>query len=154
MSSRLFGRIRISPGQIFVESEKSYAFVNIKPVLPGHVLVAPKRIEEEYSCLSDEEITDLMVLVKGVNSCVLKAFSGTSSTITIQNGPEAGQTVPHVHVHVIPRCEGDFDNNDDIYKEIENHDKDDRVGRGESEMTAEANFLRRVFEEIHCFNVQ
>ena len=45
-------------------------------------------------------------------------------TISIQDGAAAGQTVPHVHVHVIPRRVGDFENNDDIYSEIEKHDKD------------------------------
>jgi len=146
--TRLFGRIQISPGQIFFESEKSFAFVNIKPVLPGHVLVAPKRIEPEYSNLSVEEISDLMIAVKHVNKCIMETFSGTSSTITIQNGPEAGQTVPHVHVHVMPRQSGDFENNDDIYKEIENHDKDDRIGRSKLSMEEEANLLRKKINEM------
>ena len=78
--------------------------------MPGHVLVAPKRVEAEYSNLSNAEISDLMVTVKRVNTCIMLAFDGSSSTITIQNGREAGQTVPHVHVHVMPRKTDDFEN--------------------------------------------
>ena len=51
------------------------------------------------------------------------------ATISIQDGPSAGQTVPHVHVHILPRSSGDFENNDDIYNELNNHDKDDRTGK-------------------------
>ena len=57
----------------------------------------------------------------------MNTFSGESSTITIQNGPQAGQTVPHVHVHVMPRKDGDFTENDQIYNELEKHDKGKKV---------------------------
>jgi len=48
----------------------------------------------------------------------------------------------------MPRRSGDFENNDDIYKEIENHDKDDRVGRSQSSMEEEANLLRKKINEM------
>ena len=50
--------------------------------------------------------------------------------------------MPHVHVHVMPRTKGDFENNDDIYNEIE---KDDRKPRTEEEMADEARILREYF---------
>ncbi|KYO25041.1 bis(5'-adenosyl)-triphosphatase [Alligator mississippiensis] len=58
-----------------------------------------------------------------VGNVVEKHFCGTSLTISIQDGPEAGQTVKHVHVHVLPRRAGDFSRNDSVYDELERHDK-------------------------------
>lgn len=50
----------------------------------------------------------------------LEAHLGASSlTLTIQDGPQAGQTVPHVHIHILPRRAGDFEKNDEIYDVIE-----------------------------------
>ena len=68
-----------------------------------------------------------------------------ASTISIQDGKEAGQTVPHVHVHVLPRKRGDFENNDEIYAELAKHDKDDRLGRADDVMTQEAATLKKLF---------
>ena len=117
--SRFFAKLTIPKSCIFFETDKSFAFVNLKPVLPGHVLVSPKRVEPELGNLDDDEVADLMITVKKVNKAVMDVFNGTSSTVTIQNGPEAGQSVPHVHVHVMPRQAGDFEVNDDVYREIE-----------------------------------
>ena len=51
------------------------------------------------------------------------SFDSSSSTISIQDGAAAGQTVEHVHVHILPRHVGDFANNDDIYDKLQTHDK-------------------------------
>ena len=62
----------------------------------------------------------------------------------MQDGPEAGQTVNHVHCHIMPRKEGDFLANDQIYVELHNHDKDEsRPKRTPSEMAAEAKAFRK-----------
>ncbi|KAL0978531.1 hypothetical protein UPYG_G00171750 [Umbra pygmaea] len=53
-----------------------------------------------------------------VGDLVEKLFQASSITIAIQDGPEAGQTVKHVHVHVLPRKAGDFKSNDNIYDEV------------------------------------
>jgi len=53
-------KIRIPPSHVFYETPLSFAFVNIKPVVPGHVLVVPKRIVEKFEEMTTEEITDVM----------------------------------------------------------------------------------------------
>jgi len=54
-----------------------------------------------------------------IGSVVEKHWDSTSLTLVIQDGKDAGQTVEHVHVHVLPRKGGDFPNNDDVYNQID-----------------------------------
>uniref|UniRef100_A0A8C1ZPF7 Fragile histidine triad diadenosine triphosphatase n=1 Tax=Cyprinus carpio TaxID=7962 RepID=A0A8C1ZPF7_CYPCA len=70
-------------------------------------------------------------------------------TIATGDGPEAGQTVKHVHVHVLPRKAGDFDKNDSIYDELQKHDRENEdvpsKWRSEEEMAKEATELHSLF---------
>ena len=63
---RAFGPWKIASGEIFCESASSFAFVNLKPVVSGHVLVAPKRVCKRFTQLSMEEVADLWQLAKVV----------------------------------------------------------------------------------------
>ncbi|KFW70952.1 Bis(5'-adenosyl)-triphosphatase, partial [Pygoscelis adeliae] len=85
---------------------------------PSDVLVCPLRPVERFRDLSPEEVADLFRMAQRVGNVVEKHFCGTSLTISIQDGPEAGQTVKHVHVHVLPRRAGDFSRFFDVYKEV------------------------------------
>lgn len=64
---RSFGPWTVHGSEVFCESDLSYAFVNLKPVVPGHVLVSSKRVVPRFLDLSDEESTDLWC-VKGGGS--------------------------------------------------------------------------------------
>ncbi|GLH07924.1 Uncharacterized protein GBIM_13306 [Gryllus bimaculatus] len=139
-----FGQCIIKDGQVFYQTEYTFAFTNKRCVLPGHVLVAPKRCAKRLVDLSEEEIRDLFVTATSVQKVVERCYLATSSTICVQDGKDAGQTVEHVHVHIIPRKPGDFARNDDIYGALEMHDKQGS-DREESEMFAEAVMLRRFF---------
>ncbi|KAF4024026.1 hypothetical protein G4228_015913 [Cervus hanglu yarkandensis] len=68
--------------------------------------------------MSPEEVADLFQAAQRVGTVVEKHFQGTSLTFSMQDGPEAGQTVKHVHIHILPRKAGDFDRNDSIYDEL------------------------------------
>jgi len=148
-----FGPIDIPSSQVFYETSQTFALVNLKPVVPGHVLVCPRRVTPKFTELADDEIADLWRTVAVVQRAIERAHGTTSSTLAIQDGPLAGQTVPHVHVHVLPRRPGDFDRNDDIYDELENRRPDarrealddNRRPRTVEEMAAEANELRALF---------
>ena len=93
--------------QKFYEDDLVLALYTHKPVLPGHCLVLPKRHVERFELLTDEEITQMGRAIKKVDLAVTRVF-GTSSYLLLQkNGIEVGQSVPHVHVHYIPRKKGD-----------------------------------------------
>ncbi|KAF7646869.1 hypothetical protein LDENG_00181300 [Lucifuga dentata] len=82
------------------------------------VLVCPLRPVERFRDLHQDELADLFSATQKVATVVEKHFNATSLTIAIQDGPEAGQTVKHVHIHVLPRKKGDFQRNDSIYEEV------------------------------------
>jgi diadenosine tetraphosphate (Ap4A) HIT family hydrolase len=77
------------------------------PVSPGHTLIIPKRHLDSFFNLSAEEKVDLMALLDTAKEQVEKEFSPTSYNIGINDGPAAGQTIPHLHIHLIPRYTGD-----------------------------------------------
>ncbi|XP_042195441.1 bis(5'-adenosyl)-triphosphatase isoform X2 [Callorhinchus milii] len=117
MSTFRFGQHIIKSSVVFLQSDLSFALVNRKPVVRGHVLVCPKRGVERFQDLRPEEVADLFLASQKVAKIVEEHFQATSLTIAIQDGPEAGQTVKHVHVHILPRRTGDFERNDNIYTE-------------------------------------
>lgn len=143
-----FGQVFVKGTGIFAKTACSMAFTNKKCVVPGHVLVAPLRCVQRLSELSPLEIADLFTLVHEVTPVVESTFQGTSSTVVVQDGKEAGQTIRHVHVHILPRRAGDYLNNDDIYRDLANHDKEGCTTgewRTENEMASEALKLRCFF---------
>lgn len=99
--------------------------MNLKPLLPGHVLVSPRRIVPRFNDLSAAEVQDLFLTVQRVSRMVERVFSATSLNIAIQDGVDAGQSVPHVHAHVIPRKKHDLEHKggtDAIYEMMESED--------------------------------
>lgn len=101
-----FGRIALDPSQIFYASQLSVATVNLKPLCPGHVLCIPRRNVPRLAELSDEERRDLWRLVREVMSIVKAAHGADGCKLGVQDGKDAGQSVPHVHVHVLPHRSG------------------------------------------------
>ena len=114
-----FGPIDIPASQVFAETSLSVGLVNLKPVVPGHVLIVSKRVVPRFHDLTADETADLWSLANRVGHALEESVGATSITFALQDGPQAGQTVPHVHVHVLPRVAGDFADNDDIYREVE-----------------------------------
>ncbi|XP_059518879.1 bis(5'-adenosyl)-triphosphatase [Myotis daubentonii] len=145
-----FGQHLIKPSVVFLRTELSYALVNRKPVVPGHVLVCPLRPVERFRDLRPDEAADLFQATQRVGKVVEKHFQGTSLTLAMQDGPEAGQTVKHIHIHILPRKAGDFHRNDSIYDKLQTHDKEGvdspALWRSEEEMAAEAAALRAYFQ--------
>ena len=77
------------------------------PVSPGHTLVTPKRHVGSWFEISQEEQLGLMELLTKAQKALEKELSPHGYNIGINDGPAAGQTVPHLHMHLIPRYQGD-----------------------------------------------
>ena len=84
-----------------------YAFLDIFPRRDGHTLVIPTRPVQRLSALQPDERAALMDGVAEVQRRLGSHFSTTDFTVCVHDGPLAGQEVPHVHVHVLPRTPGD-----------------------------------------------
>ena len=91
--------------KIITETENSIAFLDAFPLAKGHTLVIPKKHHEKIQNLSKEENSDLFTTVQKVLSKVDKLDGST--LIAIHNGKNAGQEIPHVHVHLVPRNAND-----------------------------------------------
>lgn len=97
-------------------------------------------------------MADLWQTVQKLATPLQQHFGADALTLAVQDGANAGQTVPHVHVHVIPRRHGDFKRNDEIYDKLEETDlrrgmdaSEEREERGEEQMAREATELRSLF---------
>jgi histidine triad (HIT) family protein len=93
------------PAKVIMESKNSIAFLDAFPVAKGHTLVIPKKHYEKLQFVSTEDNADLFDLVHKIIPKI-DALTG-ASLIAIHNGREAGQEVPHVHIHLIPRHQSD-----------------------------------------------
>lgn len=95
------------PSHEVAKGEGWYAFLDIFPRREGHTLVIPNRPVQRLSALTHEERSALMDGVAEVQRRLGHAFSTSDFTVCVHDGPLAGQEVPHVHVHVLPRTPGD-----------------------------------------------
>jgi len=111
-------------------------------------MVSPLRVAVRMSDLSRDEISDLFACVQKVETLMESEHGAKSSTIAVQDGVDAGQSISHVHVHIIPRKPGDFEFTDMIYEELQKHDKGNREIRSEKDMAEEANRLRAKIKEL------
>ncbi|KAI8867623.1 HIT-like protein, partial [Ramicandelaber brevisporus] len=114
-----FGRISVRSSQVFFATRHSFGLVNLKPFRPGHVLVVSRRPVQRMSELTAEEVSDIFTNAQTVCRVVEKVWNAEAVTVAVQDGEAAGQTVPHFHVHLIPRRTGDYPHNDDVYRDLE-----------------------------------
>ena len=83
----------------------SISFLDAFPLATGHVLIIPKNHHQKIQDMSIEENTDLFSLVHQMISNIDKITGST--LIAIHNGKDAGQEIPHVHIHLVPRSKDD-----------------------------------------------
>ena len=84
------------------EDDKTLAFMDVMPQAEGHTLVIPKEPAETLLELSAESASHLITKVQLVANAVKQALGAQGITIFQLNGSAAGQTVPHIHFHIVP----------------------------------------------------
>lgn len=91
------------PADIVFENDHIIAFLDIAPINKGHTLVIPKSHHESPSPASDEELMNLMKVASHIGRALVKGCDYDGYNLHLARGACAGQAVPHVHLHVIPR---------------------------------------------------
>jgi len=91
------------------ENELAFAIFDTYPVNKGHVLIIPKRHFKDFFDATEEEINAIYYLLQEVKVIVEKEFKPDAYNIGINIGEAAGQTIMHLHVHLIPRYKGDVE---------------------------------------------
>ena len=102
----------------FAESENFRAIYNRAPILAGHSLVIPKRHVKGLMDLSELELCELVIFGRKTLKILLIAFNARAFDWSIQDGEAAGQTVPHLHLHLIPRKPDDLPRPGDWYSQL------------------------------------
>lgn len=134
----------------FLESAHFLVICNIAPILPGHSLVIPKREVKSLHELSDAEVTEMVLTSRRALRILAAAFHTPDFDWTIQEGVWAGQTIPHLHLHLVPRRKGDLPEPGDWYPELQKGyegqqmDSADRPRLSEEEMQQIVTRLREI----------
>ena len=95
------------PAKVIMQNEKAMALLDAFPLAAGHSLVIPKSHYAKVQEMSEQDAKALFEIVWKLVGAVETGSEVNASTIAIHNGSEAGQEVPHVHAHIVPRKRGD-----------------------------------------------
>ncbi len=94
-------------GRIVEAREHAFAVLDAYPISPGHTLAIARRHVPDVFDLTADEIADILRLIRSARDRIDRTLRPTGYNIGVNIGRDAGQTVMHVHIHVIPRYPGD-----------------------------------------------
>ena len=95
------------PSRTVYENDDVVAFLDVNPMAPGHTLVIPKGHYETLGETPADDAAPVFTAIHAITPAVEGAVDAEASTVAFNNGEAAGQEVPHLHGHIIPRFEGD-----------------------------------------------
>lgn len=104
---------------VFLETDLAFAAYNIAPILPGHSMVIPRRHIESIHELSVDELAGFFIFSRVVTGLLQKAFHAEGFDWSLQESETAGQSIAHLHLHIIPRITGDLKKPGDWYRKLE-----------------------------------
>ena len=128
----------------FLDCPRFRAIYNIAPILAGHSLVIPKRHVQSVMELADDEVAELFIFCRLVSTLLQKAYGHKAFDWTLQDGEPAGQTVQHLHIHIIPRQFGDLPNPGDWYPKLMGVRESEIIDSGERATLSPARLNRAV----------
>ena len=129
--------------------------MNIAPVLPGHSLVIPTRHVQSLLDLKENEIRQFFSTAVKATRILLKAFNTDAFDWSVQEKKEAGQSIEHLHLHIVPRIKSDLPDPGDWYPLLQKADRMiiDGLGRpalSKSEMEIIVNRLKDIAKNLEC----
>lgn len=95
------------PATFIYEDEVCVGFLDIQPVNKGHVLIVPKKHSQGSHDADPEILAHLILVMQKTAKAILQATGNPAYNLFQNNGTEAGQAIPHLHFHVIPRFADD-----------------------------------------------
>jgi len=95
------------PAEIVASDDGGVAFLDLQPLADGHTLIVPRVHAPSIEALDATTSDGLFRLVRRLADPVRRAVDAAGSTIGVNNGEASGQTIPHVHVHIVPRWPND-----------------------------------------------
>ncbi len=102
----------------FARSTNFLAIYNIAPILPGHSLIIPIKHIESLLALPADELNEFTLFSRSVTIILLKVFNAEAFNWSIQDKEEAGQSIAHLHLHIVPRYKNDLPDPGDWYPKI------------------------------------
>lgn len=99
-----------SKDEYIVENDLAFGIFDKFPVNEGHMLIIPKRHFESFFDATEEEIVALYDLIKEGKKYLDKEFNSDGYNVGVNVGEYGGQTIMHLHIHLIPRYKGDIEN--------------------------------------------
>jgi bis(5'-adenosyl)-triphosphatase len=113
----------------FAFSASFLALYNVSPILPGHSLIIPRMHVKSMRSLSDELTSELFLFARKVTEVLLTFYGTDAFDWSLQDNDAAGQTVPHLHLHIIVRHPSDLPNPGDWYPLLDEQGKKGNDGR-------------------------
>lgn len=102
----------------FCSTSQFSAIYNIAPIVPGHSLIIPNTHYISLFELSDQELCEMMVFARKVTRILQTVFQCDGFDWSVQDGISAGQSVPHLHLHIVPRKPHDMTNGTEWYSKL------------------------------------
>ena len=93
-----------------IKNDLAYVLTDTNPVSPGHCLIVPRRHVAEFFDATKEEKIAIFELIDEMKIIIDKKYQPDAYNIGVNIGKAAGQSVPHIHIHMMPRYEGDIEN--------------------------------------------
>jgi bis(5'-adenosyl)-triphosphatase len=109
---------------VFFETKDYLALFNIAPVLPGHSLIIPRLHYTSILQLTEAELAGFFLTARKALHILLQAFNTEAFDWSIQEKPEAGQSIEHLHLHIVPRVKDDLAHPGHWYPLVQKNDMD------------------------------
>jgi bis(5'-adenosyl)-triphosphatase len=130
-----------SKNQAFITSQNFMAVYDISPMLPGHTLIIPFEHIESLHDLAEDKLAEFFQFSRMVTKGLCEFLDTDAFDWSIQEKEEAGQSVSHLHLHIIPRTKNDLPNASDWYPLLMEHNKQTIIDSAQRPRFTETEFL-------------